>query len=323
MLFFALKGSDTLGSAIAGRAGIALSPHEEREFEGGEHKARPLVSVRGRDVYVLHSLHGQARASANDKLCRLLFFIACCKENGASRVTAIVPYVAYSRKDRQTKPRDPVATKYVAALFEAADTDMVVTLDVHTVIAFQNAFRKPTVHLDTRLLFAAALADDLKAGPCAVVSPDGGGIKRAQLMREAFEAASDRPVDFGLMEKRRSAGIVSGSLFAGDVEGRRVFIVDDLISSGGTILRAARACREHGAAAVHALAAHGLFAEQADKNLADPAIDGTIVTDSCAPFPAHTDALAGKLSVVTAAPLFAEAIRRLHSGGAITDLLEP
>ncbi|WP_461477596.1 ribose-phosphate diphosphokinase [Mesorhizobium jarvisii] len=156
---------------------IELDPHEERDFEDGEHKARPLVSVRGRDVYVLHSLAGNGGASANDRLCKLLFFLATCKENGAARATAVVPYLAYARKDRQTKARDPVTTRYVAQLFEAMGTDRIVTLDVHNFAAFQNAFRCESVHLDTRKLFApliGKLAGDL---PVTIFSPDGGGVK--------------------------------------------------------------------------------------------------------------------------------------------------
>ncbi|ADZ69524.1 ribose-phosphate diphosphokinase [Polymorphum gilvum] len=323
MLFFALHGSDDLGRAMAAAGGFAVAEHEEREFEGGEHKARPLVGVRGADVYVLHGLQGRPGASANDRLCRLLFFIAACKENGAARVTALVPYLAYSRKDRQTKPRDPVTTAYVARLFEAVGTDQVVTLDVHSITAFQNAFRCRTVHLDTRALFADRLAPHVVAGPVAIVSPDGGGIKRAQLLKEALEARTGQQVDFGFMEKRRSAGVVSGALFAGDIEGRSAFIVDDLIASGGTLLRAAKACRAHGAAAVHAVATHGLFEEPALPLLSDPALDGMIVTDSAAPFAVAPERFAGKLEVLSVAPLLAGAVARLAGGGSIEALLQP
>jgi ribose-phosphate pyrophosphokinase len=100
MLFFALNGSDRLGQQVARIAGFEVARHEEREFDGGEHKARPLVDVRGQDVFVLHSLNGDPHASANDKILRLLFFLAACHEHGAARVTAIAPYLAYSRKDR-------------------------------------------------------------------------------------------------------------------------------------------------------------------------------------------------------------------------------
>lgn len=324
MLFFALNGSDQLGRRVASAGGWDLAPHEERDFAGGEHKARPLVSVRGRDVHVLHSLQGGGGASANDRLLRLLFFIATCRENGAARVTAIVPYLAYSRKDRQTKPRDPVTTRYVAQLFEAVGTDCVVTLDVHNLMAFQNAFRCRTLHLATDRLFAADIMARADDAPLAVVSPDAGGVKRAQLVREALEAAAGVPVDFGFMEKRRSAGVVSGTHFAGDVAGRRVFIVDDMICGGGTILRAADAARERGAAAVHALATHGLFEpDTAEALAADGALDSVTLTDSAAPFAAPTAPLGPRLRVIGCAPLIAGAMRALHDGRALADLPPP
>jgi len=116
MLVFALNESRLLGEKMATALGAPLAEHEEREFEDGEHKARPLVSVRGRDAYVIHSLHGGPGQSANDKICRLLFFLAAIREGGAARVTAVIPYLAYTRKDRQTKSRDPVTTRYMAQL---------------------------------------------------------------------------------------------------------------------------------------------------------------------------------------------------------------
>src|SRR5690606_19275225 len=106
-------------------------PHEEREFEDGEHKARPLVNVRDRDVYVLQSLGGDATASVNDKLVRLLFFLGALRDASAAPVTAVVPYLAYARKDVRTQPRDPVLTRYTAALFEAVGIDRIVALEVH------------------------------------------------------------------------------------------------------------------------------------------------------------------------------------------------
>ncbi|MDD9725996.1 ribose-phosphate pyrophosphokinase-like domain-containing protein [Roseovarius sp. SK2] len=147
-----------MGARVAAAGGYAVAAHEERDFQGGEHKSRPLVSVRGRDVFVLHSLHGDGVASANDKLVRLLFFLATCREHGAARITAIVPYLAYSRKDRQTKPQDPVSSRYVAQLLEAVGVELVMTFEVHNLAAFQNAFRCRTVHLATQDFFAAHIA---------------------------------------------------------------------------------------------------------------------------------------------------------------------
>ena len=124
LILFALHASHDFGQRVSDALGIPLAPHEEREFEDGEQKARPLISVRGADVYVLHSLYGDSVQSGNDKLLRLLFFIGALKDAAAARITAVVPYLAYARKDRKSKPRDPVTTRYVASLFEAVGTDV-------------------------------------------------------------------------------------------------------------------------------------------------------------------------------------------------------
>ncbi|WP_163266915.1 ribose-phosphate diphosphokinase [Chelativorans alearense] len=322
MRLFALKGSEDLGAAVAVALGTALDPHEERDFKDGEHKARPLVGVRGEDVYALHSLAGSDDASANDRLLKLLFFLATCREHGAERVTAVAPYLAYARKDRQTKARDPVATRYVAQLLEAVGTDRVVTLDVHNIAAFQNAFRCETVHLDTRRLFLPVIERLAGALPVTILSPDGGGVKRAQLLKECLEAETDLQAGFGFLEKRRSRGVVSGDLFAGDVNGTAVFILDDMISTGGTMLRAADACRARGAKAVHALATHGLFGPGAGALFGSDAVDRIVVTDSVASaMRAKVEYPAARLEIASVAPLIGEAIRRLRDGGSISDLL--
>ncbi len=319
MRLFALKGSHLLGAAVAEAMDVALDPIEERDFEAGEHKVRPLVSVRGEDVYIVCSLDGDATLSANDKLVRLLVFIATCRENGAARVTAVAPYIAYARKDRQTKPRDPVTMRYIAQLFEAVGTDTVMGLDVHNVAAFQNAFRCTTVHLDTRRLLAGALKAHGRLGETVVMSPDGGGVKRAELLQDVL-AQNGIATDFALMEKRRSEGVVAGELFAGDVAGKTVIIVDDMICSGGTILRAARACRERGAKKVLAYATHGCFTDDAAELFNDSALDSVIVTDSVGPHELE-NIPAGKLEVISCAPLLGDAIERLHGGGSINRLL--
>lgn len=188
LMLFALGASRPFAELVARQIGIALAAHEEREFEDGEHKTRALESVRGRDVFVLHSLYGDAEQSGNDKLCRLLFFIGALKDAAAARVKAVVPYLAYARKDQKTKPRDPVITRYVATLFEAVGTDAVVTLDVHNLAAFQNAFRCRTEHLNAHRLFAAFCAPLLKDCEVVVVAPDAGGIKRAEQFRQHLAA---------------------------------------------------------------------------------------------------------------------------------------
>ncbi|WP_036263710.1 ribose-phosphate diphosphokinase [Methylocapsa aurea] len=322
MQLFTLNASRTFAEKIAAALGVELSSHEEREFEDGEHKARPLASVRGEDVYVVQSLHGGPDQSPNDKLCRLLFFLATMKENGAARVTAVIPYLAYARKDRQTKPRDPVTTRYVAELLEAAGADCVVTLDVHNIVAFQNAFRCETIHLDTRRLFAERAVALIGEAAAVVASPDPGGVKRAQLFREMLETMLGRPVGSAFMEKRRSAGVVSGNLLVGDVAGATVLIVDDLISGGGTMARASHACREGGAKTIYAFAAHGLFTGEAASALRHSDLAKTFVTDTVPPFRLDDKLVGGRVEILSAAPLFAKAIRALHEDGSINALLE-
>ncbi|WP_186421317.1 ribose-phosphate diphosphokinase [Bosea sp. CS1GBMeth4] len=320
-MLFALAGSDELGRSVAAKLDMALAAHEEREFEDGEHKIRPLDPVAGADVYVLHSLHGGPRASANDKLCRLLFFIAALRDAGAARVTAIAPYLCYARKDRRTKPNDPVTTRYVAALFEAMGTDIVVTLEVHNEAAFENAFRCRTVALSAAPVLVERVLQLVGDEPLCVVSPDLGGGKRAELFREALEAAVGRPVGKAFAEKHRSAGIVSGDLFVGEVAGATCIVVDDLVSTGGTLVRAARAALVGGGRRVIACVAHGLFMAGASEILADPAIERIVATDTVPPFRLGSGAVRDKLDLVSAAPLIAAAIGRLHDNRPLTDLM--
>lgn len=321
MQLFALNDSRPLSEAIAAAIGCPLASHEEREFEGGEHKTRPLVEVCGRDVFVVQNLAGEPGNSANDKLVRLLFFIGALKDAGAARVTAVVPYLAYSRKDRRTKPRDPVSSRYIAALFEAMSTDRIVTLEVHNVSAFENAFRscRPE-HLPIARLLARHLQPALAGRNVSIVSPDAGGNKRAELLRHELEIMLGRPVGKAIMDKHRSMGVVSGTQFAGDVAGRTAVIVDDLIASGGTIVRAAKASREAGATQVIAAAAHGMFPP--DSPLFGPdGPDRLVVTDSLPLPPGLTESARARLDVISIADLLGEAIVRLHRGEAVSELI--
>ena len=317
---FALNASRAFGERVAEQVGIALCRHEERDFEDGEHKARPLENVRGRDVFVVQSLYGEAGESVNDKLLRLLFFVGALKDASAARVTAVVPYLGYARKDRKTKSRDPVATRYVAMLFEAVGTDRVVTIDVHNLAAFQNAFRCRTDHLEAAGLFVEHFLPIIGSG-AAVVSPDAGGVKRADRFRKALALASGKDIGAAFMEKYRSRGVVSGGTFVGDVEGRAAIVIDDLISTGTTMARAARACRERGATAVHAVATHGIFVGDAAKIVAEPVFDSVVVTNTIPPFRLPADLAEKRLTVLDAAPLFAEAVRRIHSGESLVQLM--
>ena len=319
-VLFALQAGHAFGEEVARHFGNILGAHEEREFEDGEHKSRPLVNVRNKDIFVIHSLYADSQQSVNDKLVRLLVFIGALKDASAARITAVVPYLAYARKDAKTQTRDPVTTRYVAQLFEAVGTDRVVTMDVHNLAAFQNAFRCRTDHLEATKLFVAHFASLLKEEPqITVVSPDIGGMKRAERFRQALGRALNRELNVAFMEKARAKGVMCGGRVIGDVAGTAI-IIDDLISTGGTLLHAAAACRESGASKVYAAATHGVFVGNANKLLSGAMLDGVVVTDTIPPFRLDPELARNRLTVLSAAPLFAEAIRRIHSGGSLVEL---
>lgn len=320
LMLFGLGASRPFAELVAQQIGIALAAHEERQFDDGEHATRALESVRGRDVFVLHSLYGDDHQSVNDKLCRLLFLIGALKDAAAARVTAVVPYLAYARQDQKNKPRDPLITRYVAALFEAVGTDVVVTLDVHNLAAFQNAFRCRTEHLDAHRLFAAYCAPLLTDGEVVVVAPDAGAIKRAEHFRQRLAQVLDKPVGAAFAEKHRSDGVVSGDMLAGDVAGKHAVIIDDQVSTGTTLARTAGACAARGAASVMAAATHGLFVGDIERVLGSSALQRIVVTDTVPPFRLGEGAAKAKLSVLSCAGLLARAIERLHSGGSLAEL---
>ena len=311
MLLFSPNHSASFARAVAQQLGISLAATEEREFDAGEHKMRTLEDALGQDCYVIQSLCGDHEASANDKLCRLLFFCGSLKDAGAARVTACVPYLAYARKDRRTQPNDPVSTRYVAALFEAVGIDRVVVLDVHNEVAFDNAFRCMTIRLEAMATFADHLLTSPAAQDIVVASPDTGGIKRAQRFRETLEARLGRAAGFAFMEKRHAQGIVSGKTFVGDVEGHDVVMLDDMIASGTTIMRATAAARAAGARRVLVLASHAAFLPPARQLFEPEGPDQILVSDSVTIAPAFKPFLAQRLHVCSVAPLFATTIRDL------------
>lgn len=316
MLLFNLDTEAALADALARELDASIAPHEERVFDDAECKLRPLVDPRGDDCYVLLSTHGGPHLSPHDKLWRLLSFCATLRDHGAARVTAVVPYLAYARKDRRTQPHDPLGQRVVAQLVEAVGTAQLVVLEAHNVAALQNAFRIPVVHVDVRHAFDAVV-DRLAAGgaPLAVASPDPGGVKRAQLWQEELQSRLGRDVGFAFVDKRRALGRVGGGdLLAGDVRDATVLLFDDLIATGTTLARAAQALRRDGAARVVAFAAHGLFAEPAARTLAEAAIDRVVVADGVPAFRLPPGApLRDKLEIVSCVPLLGDAIRDSHA----------
>lgn len=320
---FALGSSKHWGKNVAEHLHIPLSLHEEREFEDGEHKIRPLENVRGRDVFVLISLYSDSVMSVNDKLCRLLFFISALKDASAAKVSVVIPYFAYARKDRKTKPRDPVSMKYMAQLLESAGADQIMVLDIHNLSAFQNAFRIPTEHLEARLLFTPYFAQMASTDEIMIISPDAGGMKRAESFRETLNELSKKPIGIAFLEKRRSEGVVEGSeIVIGEVKDKIAIIVDDIISSGKTIKLAVEALDRAGAKKIFACATHGIFVGSASEVLDHPKLEKLLITDSIPPFRLKKEMLKEKVLLFDTSVLFAKAIKRVQAGDSLVDLIK-
>jgi ribose-phosphate pyrophosphokinase len=320
-----LSESHDLATAIAREAGVALLPIEERAFDGGEFKLRPLESARGRRLFVVQSLAATEQAPAPQRLVRLLFLLQCLRDAGADTRVVLLPYFAFARKDRRTQIRDPVTSRYVAELLEAAGASGLIGLDVHNPAAFDNAFRIPTVHLTALPMLAEHFLRRLtRHTALTVVSPDVGGIKRAQIFRELLAARSDQEVGLAFVEKRRAKGIVSGGTLAGEMAGRAAIVLDDLCATGGTLIRAAAACRDGGATAVHVAVTHTPLPTGVAALIAAESIASITVTDSVGfALPAElAGAGADRLITLQTAPLLGETVRRMLAGQPVAPLLE-
>lgn len=316
-LLCALSESRSLAAQIADHARVELAPLEERVFEEGEFKIRPLDSVRDRSVFVVQSLAGSPGVPVAQRLIRLLFLLFGLLDAGACRVTALVPYLSYARKDRRTQLRDPVNTRYVAQLLECTGISRLVCLDVHNPAALDNAFRIPVDHLSALPMFVRHFSERLSDVNLAVASPDVGGVKRAQLFREMLSKQIGRETDLVFVEKRRATGVVSGGTVVGAVEGRTIIVLDDLCASGGTLVRAAASLRSAGAAAVHVAFTHAPLARgiAAVADCAD--IASVVTTDSVSLESEHHQGL----TELHVAPLFAEAVTRMIAGAPLAPLL--
>ncbi len=321
--FFALSESAGLAKRVCDEARLCLSPLEERRFEGGEFKFRPLASVRGRTAVVLQTLAGSHDLPVGERLLRLLFLLQGLRDAGSSRRVVLLPYLTFAREDRRTQPRDPVTSRYVAELMEAAGASQLVALDVHNPAALDNAFRIPVDHLSAVPMMVDYFAAHLERADLTVASPDIGGIKRAQLFRELLSARLGRPVSMAFMEKRRRNDVLSGGLLVGEVKGKTVLLIDDLCATGETLIRAAKACRDGGADAVHVAVTHTPVTAGIETVATVSSISGVVVTDSTGfdPAPVQSPGFSRR-TTLSVAPLLGQATRRILAAKSLSPLLE-
>jgi ribose-phosphate pyrophosphokinase len=307
LTLFAGTANPGLGAATAERLGIAPGACAIRTFPDGELYVEIRESVRGHDVYLLQAVGPPAERH----LLELLLLADACRRAGAARVTAVVPYFAYARQDRRATGREAIGARVVADLLGTRGLARIVAVDLHSP-ALEGFLAPPLEHLSAVPALAAALAAD-RPERGIVVAPDAGATRLA----ERYAAALRLPV--AIVQKTRLSGSeVAVRSVTGDVAGRAPVIVDDMISTGGTVAAAAAALLAAGCEPVlTVVATHGLFVGPARERLAPLGLRRLSVTDTL-----PTPELPGiPVRVVTVAPLVADAISRLHDGRSLADLL--
>lgn len=309
---FALDTTFDWSEGLANYLSLPLSQLEREIFLDGEHKLRSIEKVSGKDVFVVQSLFNDG-LNLHDKLCRLLFFVGSLKDASAKRINVVLPYLAYARKDRKTKPNDSLNLKYIAQLLENMGANSILTLDVHNIAAYQNAFRIPTYHLESHSLFANYLVTYTQDEEIVIVSPDPGGIKRSLKLKECLEQLLQHPVGKAFLDKERHAlGVRLNEGVVGQVKGKVAVIIDDIISSGKTIKLAIETLGQEGAKKIIVCATHGLMLGDASEILSHPLLDKLILTNSISPCPVHNNFHNQKLMLLDATHLFAKAIQIIH-----------
>lgn len=276
------------------------------QWRNGETRVKLEENVRGSDVFIIQSMS----EPANHHLMEMLMMIDAARRASAARITAVIPYYAYAKQEKKTSGREPISAKLVANLIVTAGADRVLTIDLHAP-AIEGFFDIPVDHLRATPLLAERIKRTVENNLVAV-SPDAGGVARADNFRTRLRAP------LAIISKRHPEPEATEVLeMVGDVDGKMAVIVDDMISTGGTLAIAANMLRERGARNVVAAATHGIFADGALKLLADASIERVYVTDSL-PLPVGQDA--SLIEIVPVAPMLAEAIMRIHKDLSISAL---
>lgn len=300
---------------ICKNLGTPLSSSKLFKFSDGEIGVSIEESVRGADVFVVQP----TCEPANENLMELFVIIDALKRASAYRVNLVMPYFGYARQDRKTRSREPITAKLVSNLLETAGADRVISADLHAA-QIQGFFDIPVDHLTCGTLLASyfkkKLAAEIENDDVMVVSPDIGGVVRA---RKFAEHIGDN-IDLAIVDKRRSheiANFCEVMEIIGDVNGKEVVLVDDIIDTAGTIVQAAAALKDRGAKSVYACASHAVLSGPAIDRLKNSCIEELVLTDT---IPLSEEKQIDKIQVVSMAPLFAEAIRRIHSEHSVSIL---
>lgn len=290
-----------LALEICRHLGIELGNMNIQYFADGEFEVSFEESIRGCEVYLVQSTFPNS-----DNLMELLLMIDAAKRASAKSVVAVIPYFGWARQDRKDKPRVSIASKLVADLLSVAGIDRLITMDLHA-DQIQGFFNVPVDHLYASSCFIPYIKS-LKLNDPVIASPDVGGAKRANNYAKFFKTP------LVLCHKQRAkANVVESMTIIGDVEGKDVILIDDMVDTAGTICRAANLMKEHGANSVRALASHAIMSDPATERIANSSLTEMIFSDSI-PYLKQCD----KVTIISIAGLFADTIRRVHSNQSIS-----
>lgn len=283
---------------------VALSESNISKFSDGEINCQISESVRGRDVFIIQP----TSAPANDNLMELLIMTDAIRRSSAKSITAVIPYFGYARQDRKAAPRVPITSKLVANLIESAGITRVVTMDLHAG-QIQGFFDIPVDNLYGSTVFIDYIKQKKLENPI-IASPDVGGVARARNM------ASKMGLDLVIVDKRREKANKSEVMnIIGDVAGKDVILVDDIIDTAGTIVQAAAALKAKGATSVMACCTHGVLSGPAFDRIDQGALDELVITDTIP----HSKESA-KVTVLSVANIFGEVIRRVYHNESVNSL---
>ncbi|MCB0310120.1 MAG: ribose-phosphate pyrophosphokinase [Bdellovibrionales bacterium] len=310
LLVFSGRSNPRLTAAVCDGLGIDIGRLEVLRFSDGELSIEINENVRGRDVFFIQSIS----APGNDHLMELLIAIDAFRRASAWRVTAVIPYFGYARQDRKLRPRVPITAKLVANLITVAGAGRVLTIDLHSgqIMGF---FDTPVDNLNAMPVMLPYVMERYGTDNITIVSPDAGGVERARLFAQRLGEAP-----LAIIDKRRSGpNQVAEMKVVGEVEGRTCIIIDDMIDTGGTLIKAGDTLLEEGAKQIIAACVHPVFSGKAVERLTESAFQEVIVTDTISRPGGYGSK---KITSLSVAPLFAEAIRRIHSDDSISSLFK-
>ncbi len=298
---FACTQSAALGKKIAKAYGAELGNVLFSRYSDGEFQPSFEESIRGTRIFIIGSSH-----PGPENLMEMLLMIDAAKRASARHITAVMPYFGWARQDRKDKPRVPIAAKLVAKMLETAGATRIITMDLHA-DQIQGFFEKPVDHLFASTLFLPYLKN-LNLDNLTIASPDMGGSKRAYAYSKALE--SDVVVCY---KQRAKANVISHMELIGDVQGKNVVLVDDMVDTAGTLTKAADLMMERGAISVRAITTHGLLSGDAYDKIEKSQLKELIITDSI-PVEIKSD----KVRVLSCADLFAEVMDKVHNNNSIS-----